>query len=97
MVGGLAMGKYLVWGGPFTGVHTPAQVKEIASTLKYPQPGRQRLPLTPGFPSVRYPIPQQTFKYVATVQSVTDETCQELPFAGLRANRWRRLPLSRSM
>jgi hypothetical protein len=29
------MGKYLVWGGPFTaGVHTPAQVKEIASTLK---------------------------------------------------------------
>ena len=34
MVGGLAMGKYLVWGGPFTGVHTPAQVKEIASTLK---------------------------------------------------------------
>jgi len=34
MVGGLAMGKYLVWGGPLTGVHTPAQVKEIASTLK---------------------------------------------------------------
>jgi hypothetical protein len=25
---------------------------------------------------VRYPIPQRTFKYVATVQSVTDETCQ---------------------
>ena len=34
MVGGLAMGKYLVWGGPLTGVQTPAQVKEIASTLK---------------------------------------------------------------
>ena len=34
MIGGLAKGKYLVWGGPFTGVHTPAQVKEIASTLK---------------------------------------------------------------
>jgi len=28
------MGKYLVWGGPLTGVQTPAQVKEIASTLK---------------------------------------------------------------
>jgi hypothetical protein len=26
--------------------------------------------------TVRYPIPQRTFKYVATVQSVTDETCQ---------------------
>ena len=26
--------------------------------------------------AVRYPVPQRTFKYVATVQSVTDETCQ---------------------
>ena len=33
------------------------------------------LPLAPGVSTVRYPIPQRTFKYVATVQSVTDETC----------------------
>jgi hypothetical protein len=32
--------------------------------------------LAPGVSSVRYPIRQLTFKYVATVQSVTDETCQ---------------------
>jgi hypothetical protein len=32
------------------------------------------LPLAPGVSTVRYPIPQRTFKYVATVQSVTDET-----------------------
>jgi hypothetical protein len=29
------------------------------------------LPLAPGVSTVRYPIPQRTFKYVATVQSVT--------------------------
>ena len=34
------------------------------------------LPLVPGVFTVRYPIPQRTFKYVATVQSVTDEACQ---------------------
>ena len=34
------------------------------------------LPLAPGVSSVRYPIRERTFKYVATVQSVTDETCQ---------------------
>jgi hypothetical protein len=34
------------------------------------------LPLAPGVSTVRYPIPQRTFKYVATVQSLTDETCQ---------------------
>ena len=34
------------------------------------------LPLAPGVSTVRYPIPQRTFKYVATVQSVTDETWQ---------------------
>ena len=33
------------------------------------------LPLAPGVSTVRYPIPQRTFKYLATVQSVTDETC----------------------
>jgi hypothetical protein len=33
-------------------------------------------PWHPGVSTVRYPIPQRTFKYVATVQSVTDETCQ---------------------
>jgi hypothetical protein len=31
--------------------------------------------LAPGVSNIRYPIPQRTFKYVATVQSVTDETC----------------------
>ena len=34
------------------------------------------LPLAPGVSTDRYPIPQRTFEYVATVQSVTDETCQ---------------------
>ena len=38
------------------------------------------LPLATGVSTVRYPIPQRTFKYVATVQSVTDETCQILTF-----------------
>jgi hypothetical protein len=33
------------------------------------------LPLAPGVSTDRYPIPQQTFKDVATVQSVTGETC----------------------
>jgi hypothetical protein len=32
------------------------------------------LPLAPGVSSVRYPIRQRTFKYVATVKSETDET-----------------------
>ena len=36
------------------------------------------LPLAPRVSSVRYPIRQLTFKHVATVQSVTDETCQQL-------------------
>ena len=40
------------------------------------------LPLAPGVSTVRYPIPQRTFKYVATVQSVTDETCQ------IRTSQW---------
>jgi predicted dinucleotide-binding enzyme len=34
VVGGLAIGKYLVPGTPLAGVHTPAEVKQIASTLK---------------------------------------------------------------
>src|SRR5215472_169688 len=33
-VGGLAMGRYLVPGTPLGGEHTPAELKEIASTLK---------------------------------------------------------------
>jgi hypothetical protein len=37
------------------------------------------LPLAPGVSTDRYPIPQRTFKYVATVQSVTDETCHFRP------------------
>jgi predicted dinucleotide-binding enzyme len=35
LVGGLAMGKYLVWGmPPLTGEHSPAELKQIAPTLK---------------------------------------------------------------
>ncbi len=34
VVGGLAMGKYLVPGTPLGGVHTPAEIKQAASTLK---------------------------------------------------------------
>jgi hypothetical protein len=33
------------------------------------------LPLVTRVSTVRYPIPQRTFQYVARVQSVTDETC----------------------
>jgi hypothetical protein len=49
------------------------------------------LPLAPGVSSVRYPIRQRTFKYVATVQSVTDETCQEPSLASAARRRARRL------
>jgi len=34
VIGGLAMGKYLVPGTPLGGEHTPAEIKQIASTLK---------------------------------------------------------------
>lgn len=34
VVGGLAMGKYLVPGTPLAGVHTPAEIKKAASELK---------------------------------------------------------------
>ena len=34
LVGGLAMGKYLVPGTPLGGERTPAELKQIASTLK---------------------------------------------------------------
>jgi 8-hydroxy-5-deazaflavin:NADPH oxidoreductase len=34
VVGGLAMGKYLVPGTPLAGVHTPDEIRQIASTLK---------------------------------------------------------------
>ena len=34
VVGGLAMGKYLIPGTPLAGEHTAAQIKEIAATLK---------------------------------------------------------------
>jgi predicted dinucleotide-binding enzyme len=34
LVGGLAMGKHLVPGTPLAGVHTPAEIRQIASTLK---------------------------------------------------------------
>jgi hypothetical protein len=33
LVGGLAMGKHLVPGTPLAGVHTPAEIKQIAGTL----------------------------------------------------------------
>src|SRR5271170_5460621 len=38
------------------------------------------LPLAPEVSSVRYPSRQRTFKYVATVQSVTDEACHNQTF-----------------
>jgi predicted dinucleotide-binding enzyme len=34
VVGGLAMGKYLMPGTPLAGEHTPAEIRQIASTLK---------------------------------------------------------------
>jgi 8-hydroxy-5-deazaflavin:NADPH oxidoreductase len=34
VVGGLAMGKYLVPGTPLGGEHTPAEIRQIAATLK---------------------------------------------------------------
>jgi predicted dinucleotide-binding enzyme len=34
LVGGLAMGKYLLPGTPLGGEHTPAEIRRIASTLK---------------------------------------------------------------
>ena len=34
VVGGLAMGRYLIPGTPLAGEHTAAQIKEIAATLK---------------------------------------------------------------
>ncbi len=34
VVGGLAMGKYLVPGTPLVGEHTPAEIRQIAGTLK---------------------------------------------------------------
>jgi len=36
LIGGLVMGKYLVWGptSPLSGEHSPAELKQIASTLK---------------------------------------------------------------
>jgi 8-hydroxy-5-deazaflavin:NADPH oxidoreductase len=34
LVGGLAMGKYLLPGTPLAGVHTPEEIRQLASTLK---------------------------------------------------------------
>ena len=34
LVGGLAMGKYLVWGTPLDGEHSPAEIRQIAATWK---------------------------------------------------------------
>jgi len=34
LIGGLAMGKYLMPGTPLAGEHTPAEIKRIAATLK---------------------------------------------------------------
>jgi len=34
LVGGLAMGKYLVPGTPLAGEHSPAEIRQIAATLK---------------------------------------------------------------
>jgi hypothetical protein len=58
--------RRLVTAHPLSG-HCPS-ARSTASLGGY-------LLLAPGVSTVRYPIPQRTFKYVATVQSVTDETC----------------------
>ncbi len=34
IVGGLAMGKYLMPGTPLAGEHTPDEIRKIAATLK---------------------------------------------------------------
>jgi 8-hydroxy-5-deazaflavin:NADPH oxidoreductase len=34
LVGGLAMGKYLMPGTPLSGEHSPAEIRRIAATLK---------------------------------------------------------------
>lgn len=34
LVGGLAMGKYLMPGTPLSGEHSPAEIRKIAATLK---------------------------------------------------------------
>ncbi|HSL48839.1 MAG TPA: hypothetical protein VK878_07200 [Candidatus Deferrimicrobiaceae bacterium] len=34
LIGGLAMGKYLMPGTPLAGERTPAQIRQIAATLK---------------------------------------------------------------
>ena len=34
LVGGLAMGKYLVPGTPLAGEHTPAEIRQIVATLQ---------------------------------------------------------------
>jgi 8-hydroxy-5-deazaflavin:NADPH oxidoreductase len=34
LVGGLAMGKYLVPGTPLAGEHSPAEIRQIAQSLK---------------------------------------------------------------
>ena len=34
LVGGLAMGKYLVPGTPLAGEHTPTEIRQIVATLK---------------------------------------------------------------
>ena len=34
LVGGLAMGKYLMPGTPLAGEHTPDEIRKIAATLK---------------------------------------------------------------
>jgi len=34
LVGGLAMGKYLVPGTPLSGAHSPAELKQAATGLK---------------------------------------------------------------
>jgi hypothetical protein len=52
--------------------------------MPHSRPSRQRkeatasggyLPLTIRVSTVRFPIPQWTFKCIVTVQTVTDETC----------------------
>jgi hypothetical protein len=72
-----------------------SSVKELGAGATQPTARKAAmggyLPLAAGVSTVRYPIPQRTFKYVATVQSVTDETCQELTFTRTPPDRRSRL------
>src|SRR3984893_7278460 len=53
----------------------PCPTADLRLRRREGQHGVDTCPWHPGVSTVRCPIPQRTFKYVATIQSVTDETC----------------------